>query len=146
MTLAALESTLRLYRDPEKAVQKIPTLRMLTQPLAHIQKRTNHLISLLQGIGSDRLQISEQALVSRAGGGSLPLLELPSRGIGLKIRGVSANTIERTLRASNPPIIGRIENEYYVLDMRTIQNGEPELIRSAFSALIKGLDDDSTTQ
>lgn len=146
MTLAALESTLRLYRDPEKAVQKIPTLRMLTRPLEHIQKRTNHLVSLLQDIGSARLEISEQALVSRAGGGSLPLLELPSRGIGLKISGVSANTIERTLRANNPPIIGRIENEYYVLDMRTIQDGEPELIRSAFSALIKGLEDDSTTQ
>ena len=146
MTLAALESTLRLYRDPEKAVQKIPTLRMLTLPLEHIQKRTNHLVSLLQDIGSARLEISEKALVSRAGGGSLPLLELPSRGIGLKITGVSANTIERTLRANNPPIIGRIENEYYILDMRTIQDGEPELIRSAFSAFIKGLEDDSTTQ
>lgn len=146
MTLAALESTLRMYRDPEKAVQQIPTLRMLTQSPEQIQQKARHLISLLEEIGSDRLEITEKALISRAGGGSLPLLELPSRGIGLKIKGLSANVIERTLRANIPPIIGRIEDDTYILDLRTIQEDEPELIQSAFDALIRGLEDDTKTQ
>jgi L-seryl-tRNA(Ser) seleniumtransferase len=143
MTLAALESTLRLYRDPEKAVARIPTLRMLTQPVDHIRKRSRRLKSLLDGIGSDRLSVLEMDLISRAGGGSLPLLELPSGGIGLQIEGVSANKVEQTLRANNPPIIGRIENDRYLMDMRTIQEEELEMIQTAIDSLIKGLDHDT---
>ena len=75
-------------------------------------------------------------LVSRPGGGSLPLLELPSKGLGIRIDGLSANAIEKNLRLSSPPIIGRIEDDLYTMDMRTLQDDELETIRSAIETLL----------
>ena len=136
LTLAALESTLRLYRDEETAAQAIPTLRMMLQPIATLAEKAGRLKKMLENAGRSRLTVASLDLVSRPGGGSLPLLELPSKGLGLAIDGLSANAIEKSLRLSSPPIIGRIEDDMYVMDMRTIQDDELEIIRSAFETLL----------
>ena len=136
LTLAALESTLRLYRDEEKAVQAIPTLRMMLQPIATLQEKATRLKKMLESAGHKRLVVASLDLVSRPGGGSLPLLELPSKGLGLRIEGLSANAIEKSLRLNSPPIIGRIEDDLYTMDMRTLQDDELETIRSAFETLL----------
>jgi L-seryl-tRNA(Ser) seleniumtransferase len=136
LTLAALESTLRLYRDEEKAVQAIPTLRMMLQPIAALQEKATRLKKMLESAGHKRLVVASLDLVSRPGGGSLPLLELPSKGLGLRIEGLSANAIEKSLRLNSPPIIGRIEDDLYTMDMRTLQDDELETIRSAFETLL----------
>ena len=86
LTLAALESTLRLYRDEEKAVQAIPTLRMMLQPIATLEEKAVRLKKMLESTGRSRLTVASLDLVSRPGGGSLPLLELPSKGLGVKNR------------------------------------------------------------
>ena len=137
LTLASLESTLRLYRDEEKAVQAIPTLRMITESIDSITKKAGRLKRMLTKIHPQRLKIDLLNLPSRAGGGSLPLLELPSKCLGIKIDGISANTIERELRAGRPPIIGRIEDNYYVIDPRTLQDGDLKTIKSAFDRLLE---------
>ncbi len=136
LTLAALESTLRLYRDEEKAVQTIPTLRMMLQPIATLEQKARRLKKMLENSGHSRMTVASLDLVSRPGGGSLPLLELPSKGLGISIDGLSANAIEKSLRLSSPPIIGRIEDDMYVMDMRTLQDDELEFIRSAFETLL----------
>ncbi|MEN8692371.1 MAG: L-seryl-tRNA(Sec) selenium transferase, partial [Desulfobacterales bacterium] len=136
LTLAALESTLRLYRDKEKAVQAIPTLRMMLQPIATLEEKAGRLKKMLESAGRSRLTVASLDLVSRPGGGSLPLLELPSKGLGIAVDGLSANAIEKSLRLSSPPIIGRIEDDMYVVDMRTLQDDELEIIRSAFETLL----------
>ncbi len=136
LTLAALESTLRLYRDEEKAVQAIPTLRMMLQPIAILEEKAGHLKKMLESTGRNRLTVASLDLVSRPGGGSLPLLELPSKGLGIRIDGLSANAIEKSLRLNSPPIIGRIEDDLYTMDMRTLQDGELETIRSAIETLL----------
>lgn len=74
-------------------------------------------------------------LSSRAGGGSLPLLELPSICVGIKIDGMSANAIEKYLRENTPPIIGRIEEDYFIMDLRTIQNDELPIVENALSKM-----------
>ncbi|MGA9480090.1 MAG: L-seryl-tRNA(Sec) selenium transferase, partial [Desulfobacterales bacterium] len=135
-TLAALESTLRLYRDEETAVQAIPTLRMMLQPVATLEEKAGHLKKMLESTGRSRLTVASLDIVSRPGGGSLPLLELPSKGLGIAVDGLSANAIEKSLRLSSPPIIGRIEDDMYVMDMRTLQDNELEIIRSAFETLL----------
>ena len=137
LTLASLESTLRLYRDEEKAVQAIPTLRMITESIDSITKKAESLKRMLTKINPHRLKVDLLNLPSRAGGGSLPLLELPSKCLGIKIDGISANTIERELRAGRPPIIGRIEDDYYVIDPRTLQDGDLKTIKSAFDRLLE---------
>jgi L-seryl-tRNA(Ser) seleniumtransferase len=137
MTLAAIEITLRYYRDPEKAVRKIPTLRMLLQPAVDLQEKANRLTKRLETIGSKDLTIRMLDLASKPGGGSMPMLELPSKCLGINVNGMSVNNIERTLRRHTPPIIGRIEENMYIMDMRTIQDDELEIIQYAFEKLLQ---------
>jgi L-seryl-tRNA(Ser) seleniumtransferase len=137
LTLAALEYTLRLYRDEEKAVTLIPTLRMLTSSRDAIAKKASRLAQALNSINDSRLEVSTIDRSSKAGGGALPLLELPSQCIRLKIQGLSTNKVEKNMRHNNPPIIGRIEEDHYILDMRTIQEDELSIIENAIANLLK---------
>ena len=136
MTLAALEATLQFYRDEHQAVQRIPTLRMLTLPLTIIQARAAELQSRLELAGGHRLKAVLLDCASKAGGGSLPLLDLPSRCLGVSIDGMSAQAIEVWMRGNEPPIIGRIENEQFVMDPRTLQEEELEIIETAFTDML----------
>ena len=136
LTLAALEATLRLYRDKTTVLDQIPTLRMLTMPANVIETRAAKLMEHLQALADDRLEIQVFEAVSRAGGGSLPMLQLPSRCVAVKIAGVSANRIDSWLRAYQLPIIGRIETDFFMMDVRTIQEKELADIASAFEVLL----------
>ena len=137
LTLAALESTLRLYRDEERAVAEIPTLRMLTDTETAIATRAAVLAQALAGLSDSRLAVDLVYLSSKAGGGALPLLELPSRGLRIRVDGLSANALERRLRGGDPPVIGRIEDDAFVMDVRTVQNDEFPLIESALASILK---------
>jgi len=139
LTLAALESTLRLYMDKDKAITEIPTLRMLTLPYDDIAKEAAMLGNILENIDDARLSIKLIDLSSRAGGGALPLLDLPSKCVGVKVEGISINAVERYMRNNIPPIIGRIEDDLFVMDLRTIQEDELQFIESAFSGMLGDL-------
>jgi len=132
LTLAALESTLRLYRDPEKAVRRIPTLRMLTMPFEEIEKKAEMLYDLLKTLNDSRISVKLLTLSSRVGGGALPIQELPSRCLSVTIQGMSANRIEWGMRNHKPPIIGRIEEDAFIMDMRTVQDDDIDVMMSAF--------------
>jgi len=136
LTLAALESTLRLYRDEKKAVQSIPTLRMLLGPFDKIKARGEKLAKMLEHL-DNRIQIEILDRPSKAGGGSLPLLELPSKCVALKIQDLPAGRFEKAMRGCTPPVIGRIEDDFFIMDMRTVQDDELEIIRSAVSDILK---------
>ncbi len=136
LTLAALEGTLRLYRDEEKAVQIIPTLPMIMLSLPEIQNRAERLVDRLKRIGGARMRIRLLERASKTGGGALPLMELPSLCIGIQIEGLTPNTLENMMRHSDPPIIGRIEDDMFVMDPRTIQQDEYAIIETAVENLI----------
>jgi L-seryl-tRNA(Ser) seleniumtransferase len=138
LTLAALESTLRLYREEARAVAEIPTLRMLTESEGSIQARAEDLARRLQAFGDPRLQVEIVRLSSKAGGGSLPLLELPSRCLRVRIDGLTANRLELQLRRHSPPIIARIDDDALILDARTLQADEPPIISSALNSILAG--------
>ncbi len=140
LTLAALESTLRLYRDEEKAVGMIPTLRMLTMNIGDIETRASNLVEELKNIGKSRLEINLIKRSSRAGGGALPLLELPSRCLSIRLPGMSANVLEKSMRENDPPIIGRIEDDAYIMDPRTLRDDDLPIIRRAFEKVLGRLD------
>lgn len=137
LTLAGLESTLRLYRDERLAVTSIPTLRMLTMALGEIDGRARALADSLSAINDSRLDVQLLSRSSKAGGGALPLLDLPTVCVGICVAGISAQEIETVMRASSPPLIGRIEADIYLMDLRTIQDDEPPLIVSAVKALLE---------
>lgn len=134
LTLAALEATLRLYRDEAEAMAKIPTLRMITMTREETQTRATALMAALQGLP---VTTEALALASRPGGGSLPLLELPSCCVGLTVPGMGASALEKALRRNDPPVIGRIENDTFILDPRTLQEGDVPLIAHAIETLVE---------
>ncbi len=132
MTLAALEATLHLYRDESKAVSTIPTLRTLTLPPKVIANKAKRLLKQLRKLADDRLEAVIINASSRVGGGALPLQELPTSCVGVMIKGLSANRIDRAMREATTPVIGRIENDLFVMDMRTVQDEEINMIASTF--------------
>ena len=136
MTLAALEATLHLYRDESKAVSAIPTLRMLTLPPKVIANKAKRLRNRLRKQGNDRLEAVIIDSSSRVGGGALPLQELPTTCVSIRIKGLSANRIERIMLGATPPIVGRIENDLFVMDMRTVQDEEIAMIASTFREVL----------
>ncbi len=137
MTLAALESTLRLYRDENTAVHEIPTLRMILEPRESIAKRAEKLLRLLNRVGPACLDVKLADLDSKAGGGSLPLLLLPSVCVCVRPREKSVNAMEKYLRADSPPVIGRIEEDWYIIDLRTVQEDEIEFIHTAVETFVQ---------
>ena len=137
LTLAALEATFFLYRDEAKAVRTIPTLRMLTMDINEIEQRASKLMENLKKMDASRLRIDLIELSSKAGGGALPLLELPSICLRIQIEGLSANTLEISMRKNSPPIIGRIEDDAFIIDPRTLQDDDLPIIESAFEHVLK---------
>jgi L-seryl-tRNA(Ser) seleniumtransferase len=136
LTLAALESTLKFYRDEEKAVASIPTLRMMTLSLKALERQAELLQRVLTDLNEKRLKVERLNAFSRVGGGSLPLVRLPTCCVGVEIQGVSANSLDRLLRESDPPVIGRIENDKFLMDVRTMQPGDRDSVAGVFKRIL----------
>jgi L-seryl-tRNA(Ser) seleniumtransferase len=128
LTLAALESTLRLYRDNANVIKKITTLRMLTDSYANIKKRACTIMNKLQPALIKNVTIKLANLPSRPGGGAFPSQTLPSCCVTIKSKKFSASQLEKKLRNNDPAIIGRIEDDRFIIDPRTIQRGEEKII------------------
>jgi L-seryl-tRNA(Ser) seleniumtransferase len=121
--LAALEATLRLYRDPEAARREIPVLAMLTVADDVLRARAER---LAEAVGGEIVQAT-----ARVGGGALPLLELPGPAVALP---GAPDLLAARLRAADPPVIGRIENDRLLLDPRTLAEDEIDLVASAVAS------------
>jgi L-seryl-tRNA(Ser) seleniumtransferase len=136
LTLAALESTLIAYLSEEGAIQEIPTLRMLTIPLAQLRKRTRRLERLLK-------RETEGAFIeiipehSQVGGGSLPLQNLPTWAVAVKPHKARVEALEAELRNQDPPIIARISDDRLILDLRTIQADELRTIAQGMAQALQ---------
>ena len=137
LTLAALESTLRHYRNIDREMDSIPTLRMITLPLGHIEKKAKELAELIENAGDSRISVCLVDLFSRPGGGAFPLQKLPSKGVRVKVQGISANAVEKKMRENDIPVIGRIEEDRFIMDLRTIQDDELPIIKKAFENMMR---------
>ena len=112
LTLAALEGTLSLYLDPERAAREIPVLRMLREPVDAVRARAERLAGLTGG--------TVEETVARVGGGALPLGELPSYACGLEAE------LATPLRGGEPPVVGVVRDGRLLLDCRTLSEAEVE--------------------
>jgi len=136
LTLAALEATLRLYRDERRALAEIPTLRMIAVTPAELEERARSLASLIrEGDPEHRFNVSLKRSYSQVGGGSLPGKNLRTVVVAVNSEAMSTHKIEALLRCGKPPIIGRIESDLFLLDVRTLQPSEFSAIREAFARL-----------
>lgn len=123
-TLAALESVLREYYDIDQALQNIPTLRMITTSAQVVKKRAQ---SLLRRIKSKLIQDCVLQLIptlSKVGGGAMPEFNMQSWALQFQPLKMKIVELERGLRQLKTPVIGRIENDCLLLDVRTIQDRE----------------------
>ena len=116
LCLAALESTLRLYRDDP--VKHIPTLRMICAPVEEIYEKAAELAEIIKNTGTEAGIVKCE---SQVGGGAMPGECLPSFGVAVTMSGMTANETERHFRTGMPPVIGRIADNQFLLDVRTIE-------------------------
>ena len=137
LTLAALESTLRIYMEGDNAVEKIPTLRMLTLPYKEIEKRAKRLYRMLRKESSGAFHVEIMDDNSRVGGGALPLQDLPTKVISIKPMNLSVGDLMERLRRHRPPIITRIDDDRLLLDVRTLQKGESKIIEGAIKSILR---------
>jgi L-seryl-tRNA(Ser) seleniumtransferase len=139
LTLAALESTLVLYLDENRAIEEIPTLRMLTLDQGRLKRRGRRLLKRLAGGVDKEASLNLREDISHVGGGALPLQELPTMVLAIKPLHLSVNDLEKKLRSGAPPVISRISRDELILDMRTIFDDEVPLVADG---LRKALDVD----
>jgi len=121
LSLAALEATLALYRDPEAARREIPVLAMLTSGPGELAERARRLAAATGGEVVDG--------VAKVGGGALPLLELPGPVAALD------EALAAPLRTSDPAVVGRVQDGRLLLDPRTLTDEEARLVAAAVQAL-----------
>lgn len=131
LTLAALEATLRLYLDPELARTRVPTVAMMTRPLVVLRAQAARLAGLLRKHLSASLEIGVRAGSSRVGGGAFPEADLPTALVCLKPTGLGVEALRQALLSTDPPLVGRVEDDALCLDPRTLDQGEHALVLSA---------------
>jgi L-seryl-tRNA(Ser) seleniumtransferase len=136
LTLAALESTLALFRDERLALKEVPTLAMLTAGYAELAARAKAIARRLRRRLPEQVSFTFCEGFSQAGGGTLPLLNLPTLLIEVAVAGLSPNEIEAGLRGAEVPVIGRISKGAFLLDPRTILDQDLEDLARGFAGLI----------
>jgi L-seryl-tRNA(Ser) seleniumtransferase len=132
LPLAALEATLRLYLRPDRLTQDLPTLRLLTRPLAEIEQQARRLLPAMQRALSPRYTVALRAMQGQIGSGSLPVESLPSAGLVIapagtarKGLGTALDELARALRGLPQPVLGRISEDQLWLDLRCLEQDEP---------------------
>lgn len=120
LTVAALEATLKLYQQSADVAGEIPTLRTFTRPLAEIETLGARAVPALQRALGDEYRVSLEDSESQFGSGALPTDGIPTKVIVVASDVLSAERVAARFRAARPPIIGRICDGRFLLDLRTI--------------------------
>jgi len=144
LPLAALEATLRLYLKPDRLTQDLPTLRLLTRPLAEIEQQAARLLPGMRAALAPRYAVEVRAMQGQIGSGSLPVESLPSAGLviapagtGKRGVGTALDELARALRSLPQPVLGRINEDRLWLDLRCLE--QDELLTRQLAALTEAL-------
>ena len=132
LTLAALVATLKLLGGPtELAEQKVPLLALLSTSQQNLQNRAER---LAEQIASSKLVATAEAQTSVAylGGGAIPTEGIDSWSVAIQTTGISLNQLSQQLRERAPAIVGRIQQDRLILDLRTMSPAEDRLVAEAF--------------
>lgn len=128
-SISALEATLRLYLDEKIAVEKVPTLNMLSMSIEKLDLKAQKLYALLnEKVKDEGLSFHIVDSFSEVGGGSLPLERIPTKCIMINLKGFSVNEFEKSLREYDIPIITRIYKDNIFIDLRTVREDEFQII------------------
>jgi len=136
LTLAGLGATLRLHRDPERARREIPILHLLTTSLDNLKNRAERLAPQL----ASTAPVAEAATVAATtffGGGSLPAQELGTWCIAIKPAGSTVDRLAAALRTGLQPVVGRVQQDRLLLDLRSVLPRQDQPLVEAFEAIGK---------
>ena len=131
LTLAALSATLGLYLDPER-LDEIPFFAMLQTPLQELTERARAIVASLKTKATVQVRKTEAA----TGGGTLPLARMPSAGIAIAPAGMGVTELSQRLRDQRPPVIGRVEGDSFLIDLRCVRPDEDALVLHALSCTL----------
>ncbi len=123
LSLAALEATLALYRDPELAAREVPALAMLLAPREELERRARE---IARATGGEVVEVS-----SRVGGGALPLTDLAGPAVSVDPGAGGADAAAASLRAHDPPVVVLIRDGRLLIDPRTLGDEEARLAAQA---------------
>ena len=139
MTLAALEATLRLYRDPQRAKALIPTLAMITVAPETLAKKARKLAAILKKSLAGRYAVATLPGASRVGGGAFPERDLPTTLVALTpLAGApSPDALRVRLLATDPPLIARTQDDALLLDPRTLAEDELKLVAAVLEEALE---------
>jgi L-seryl-tRNA(Ser) seleniumtransferase len=133
LSLAALEATLRLYRAPHDPFSSVPVLRAISQSIEDVRARAERLAAALIESGfEDVSSLPSEAFV---GGGSLPQQHLKSHAVSIGVSSFTPDALAATLRKARTPVIGIIRDDRFLMDVRTVTDGEVTGIADAFRGL-----------
>ncbi len=134
MTLAGLAATLRLYRDPQRARLAVPLLHLLTTSMENLRNRAERLAPQMAAAKViERAEPLED--VTYLGGGSIPAQKLGTWCIALKPAGMSVDQLAATLRTGTPPVVGRVQQDRLLLDLRSVLPRQDAPLVDAVEAL-----------
>lgn len=128
LVYAALEATLRLYLDPETARTNVPTLARILLTKDELAVRARKLLGLLEAGLGDRCRIDLVDSSSRCGGGAFPEQKMPTVLVAIRPKRAGATELKMALLRQDPILLGRLEDEAFCLDARTLPEGELEAI------------------
>ncbi|MGA1868618.1 MAG: L-seryl-tRNA(Sec) selenium transferase [bacterium] len=136
LTLAALLGTLTIYLHSEPH-RKIPVLQLLSASLSEIEKKAHTLFKGLMTYNNGFMKICIVDSLSNVGGGSLPIQAIPTKAIKFSKGSISPGHLDRLFRGSEPAIIGRIQDDCYLIDLRTIRSKELDIIIDKYATIVK---------
>jgi L-seryl-tRNA(Ser) seleniumtransferase len=125
--LAAIEATLKLYRDPDRLATQLPTIRLLMRPRKDIETLAHRLVPVLAAKLGDSFRVDVIACASQVGSGALPLETVQSAGLairptGKRMVGRALSGLTAALCRLPIPVIGRIEDQALILDLRCLED------------------------
>ena len=125
MTIAALSAVLRLYADPDRLIERVPTLRALARPVDDIRQAASRIGPAIAGAVEEFAAVSDTDCESQIGSGALPTRRIPSAGLAVTPTdnsGTALNALAESFRALPVPVIGRIQDDAFVLDLRCLED------------------------
>ena len=134
-TAIALECVFHDYIDEEKAIKNIPVLKMINKSIDDIQIEAEILFNKLEPIIAHLCEMKIEDCESQIGGGSLPMERLKSKCISIKPYNMTTGALEKSLRFTKTPIVGRISNDKLLLDLRTVFENEIEQVFDSFKEI-----------
>ena len=133
MTFAAMEETLKKYRDEKVALRDIPVLSMISASPEEMKAKAERLLKVIEE-KTEGYSLEVAAVEDQIGGGSAPMVRLPGYAVSVTSDSCTTKAIERLLRKSSIPVIARINDDRLLLCVRTIMEDEFDAVAEALTA------------